>query len=254
MNGPALTLGLMGALAAAGAHARDGSRAARQPSPDTALVLPETIQGLPAVVLVDAARLSRVASEDQLLGMRSCVLGFIRLSYPMDHQERITSRCETPRTGLGPLQVWNSAAEKGWGPLTYDAALWVARDLEPSSDSLNGYLIPDRNVVYSGACRIWTYYAEHRKSDVSSRRLSPDCPRHGLGVLEEDPVLDRMYRLKRRSLTARRIDALHTRGWRLLTDLEEAELPLQDGSGFMDREELEQAFLKLGEALFEEHF
>ena len=255
MNGSTLTLGLVGALAAAGALGRRGSRDALRATSDTVLLLPETDAGLPAVVIVDAAKASRVKSADHLSEFRSCVLGFIRLSYPHDAMERITVACDQTRPdgdSSGPLEVYNSAARKGWGPLTYDAALWTALDLADHSEQFNGYLVPDRNNVSFAAKKVWSHYLTQRKADVTSRKVVKTCPKHGYP--KDDPVLDRMYKMKRGTAAYEQISDAYARGVRLLSDLEDAGLKSADGRDVMDREDLEQAFLLAGEALFGEHF
>ena len=254
MNGASLTLGLVGLAALAGASRR-GSWSALHPTPETALILPELDTGLRAVVLVDARLASQAKTLDELAAREDCVLGFIRLSYPHDALERITTDCDDAGTESGPLEVYNAVARKGWGPLTYDAALWAVADMADTSEQFNGYLVPDRNHVSTAAENVWRYYAEKRKMDVDSRQISDSCPKHGYP--KPDPVLDRMYKAKMNAPAFKAIGALYERGLTLLGGMEEAFLSPTSRGGRrhpLDREDVERVFLSLGEKLFGKHF
>ena len=254
MNGTSLTLGLVGLAALAGASRR-GSRDALRPTSETALILPELDTGLRAVVLVDARLASQARTIDELAAREDCVLGFIRLSYPHDAMGRITTDCDDADTEDGPLEVYNAVARKGWGPLTYDAALWTVADMADVGTQFNGYLVPDRNNVSAAARNVWRYYAEKRKADVESRQIPDSCPKHGYP--KPDPVLDRMYRAKMDAPAFKAINVLYERGLTLLGDMEEAFSSLAGRGGRRhpsDREDVEQVFLSLGEKLFGKHF
>ena len=220
-----------------------GSRDALRPTTETALIVAEQDTGLPAIILVDAALAAKAKTGSDLEACEACVLGFIRLSYPHDGTGYITWDCDdkNTETQAGPLEVYNAVARKGWGPLTYDAALWVAAD---DLRECNGYLVPDRNNVSRAARNIWSFYAGKRKADVTSRKLVSTCPTHGYP--KPDPVLDRMYKAKMSAPAFQAIMPIYERGWGLLEQMEEA-------TG-LDRHEAEQVFLGLGEKLFARYF
>lgn len=134
-----------------------------------------------------------------------------------------------------------SVAQKGWGPLLYDAALWVVAE-NGNFSGYNGYLMPDRNNVFFGARRVWTHYAEKRKDDVQIREIVEGCPSHGYP--DPDPVLDRMYKAKMNRPAFAGMDALYRR-WIAVRDDLETRLGL-------DREEIEAALVKMGEQFFVE--
>jgi len=250
MNGVPLTLGLVGLLAGASALQRWGSRDALRPTAETALIVAEQDNGLPCIILVDAALASKMKTEAELEACEACVLGFIRLSYPHDARERITTDCDS-KGGIGPLEVYNAVARKGWGPLTYDAALWIALDMQDGGDQFNGYLVPDRNNVSAAARNVWRYYAEKRKADVTSRKIPSTCPTHGYPDL--DPFLDRMYKAKAGAPAFQAMLSVYGRG-RDLVDHLESTLSASSRHGNLDRTEIEQIFLELGEKLFGRHF
>lgn len=82
------------------------------------------------------------------------------------------------------LSIGASAARKGWGPATYDAALeWATR---------NGWLLtPGRSTVTPAAKSVWLTYATQR-DDVESRPMEPLQPRC---VREHhEPYLNHVYR------------------------------------------------------------
>ena len=250
MNGAPLALGLAGLLAGASALQRRGSRDALRPTPETALIVAEQDNGLPCILLVDAALASKMKTEAELEACEACVLGFIRLSYPHDARERITVDCDG-KDGTGPLEVYNAVARKGWGPLTYDAALWIASDMQEQGDQFNGYLVPDRNNVSAAARNVWRYYAEKRKADVTSRKIPSTCPTHGYP--DPDPFLDRMYKAKNDAPAFQAMLSVYGRG-RDLVDHLESTLSAPSRRGNLDRTEIEQIFLELGEKLFGRYF
>ena len=242
MDGRALTLGVVAGLAVAGLARRRaaGSADALRPEAWTGLVVGETRDGTPAVVLVDLRALSEVQTLSDLKRKKGAILGFIGTGYPQDGNERPTHTC-SDNNGDSPLQVSMSVAQKGWGPLLYDAALWVVAENGRFSD-YNGYLMPDRNNVFSGARRVWTYYAEKRKADVNVREIVEGCPSHGYP--DPDPVLDRMYKAKMNRPAFAEMGALYRR-WIEVSEVLEERLD-------MDREQIEAALVKMGEEFFGE--
>ena len=237
MNGRDLTLGIVAGLAVAGlARSRD----ARTPTDTTGLVVGKTKFGTPAVVLVDLAKLKGAQDLSDLKERTDAVLGFIAMDHPKDYEDT-TSACDDP-DGRSPLQVSKSVAQKGWGPLIYDAALWVAADNATGSNAYNGFLMPDRNDVFPSARKVWTHYATNRKADVSIRKIRKGCPQHGWPHL--DPILDRMYKTKMNRPAFAGMDAMWYRWADACEELEEA-------LG-MDREEIKAELVKMGEQFFEE--
>ena len=218
-----------------------GSRDALRAEDWTGLVVGESESSTPAIVLVDLRVLEDIHDLDELEERTEAILGFIATDYPKDYHERPTSDCND-KDGRSPLQVSMSVAQKGWGPLTYDAALWVVTEEGQHDDRYNGYLMPDRNNVFSGAQKVWTHYAEKRKADVQIRKIGTRCPSHGYP--DPDPVLDRMYKAKLGRPAFAGMDALYQRWAAVRDDLEER-------LG-MDREEIEAALVKMGEQLFGE--
>jgi len=243
MDSRALTLGVVAGLAVAGLARKRaaGSRDALTPTDTTGLVVGETKFGTPAVVLVDLAKLEGAQDLSDLEERTDAVLGFIAMDYPKDYEEHPTSVCDDSDGG-SPLQVSMAVAQKGWGPLIYDAALWVAADNATGGEAYNGFLMPDRNNVFPGAQKVWTYYATNRKADVSIRKISKGCPQHGWPDL--DPILDRMYKAKMNRPAFRRMGDLYQRWADACEELEEA-------LG-MDREEIEAKLVEMGEQFFEE--
>lgn len=243
MNGRTLALGVVAGLAAAGLARKRaaGSADALRAEDWTGLVVAETKFGTPAILLVDVRGLWGVQRAADLKNHKGAILGFIATDYPKDYQERPTSDCDD-RDGRAPLQVSMSVAQKGWGPLTYDATLWAVAEEATQSEGYNGYLMPDRNNVFFGARKVWTHYAEKRKADVQIRKIGKRCPSHGYP--DPDPVLDRMYKAKLGQPAFAGMGALYQRWAAVRDDLEER-------LG-MDREEIESTLVKMGEQLFGE--
>ena len=87
-----------------------------------------------------------------------CIRGYIQYS-PSDD---CTSGPET-------YQVDKSAANKGWGPLTYDITMSV---IHPA------YLIADRSSNSSDADKVWTYYLNNRPDvhkELMEEIITGDC-------------------------------------------------------------------------------
>ncbi len=219
---------------------RSGSADALRPTESTALVV-ETSLGPPSVALIDVNALEGVNSLADLEKRSSAILGFIKTDYPQSYDERITLACDN-RDGSAPLQVSMSVAQKGWGPLLYDAALWAVAEESTYSEGISGYLMPDRNNVFSGARKVWKHYLEKRASDIQSRKIPKSCPHHGYP--DPDPVIDRMYKAKTSRPAFREMGRMST-AWRMraeqLEDLTEA-----------SREELEEVLVKMGTRFFGE--
>lgn len=243
MNGRTITLGVVAGLAVAGLARKRaaGSADALRPEAWTGLVTAETKFGTPAVLIVDVRGFWGVQRAADLKLHKDAILGFIATDYPKDYRETPTSFCDD-RNGQAPLQVSMAVAQKGWGPLTYDATLWAVAEEATHNEGYNGYLMPDRNNVFPGARRVWTHYAEKRKADVQIRKIGKRCPSHGYP--DPDPVLDRMYKAKMNRPAFAGMDALYQR-WAAVRDDLEARLGL-------DREEIEAALVKMGEQLFGE--
>lgn len=243
MNGRTLALGVVAGLAAAGLARKRaaGSADALRPEAWTGLVVGETERGTPAIVLIDLRALEDLHDLDDLEERTEAILGFIATDYPNDYTERPTSDCDD-KDGRSPLQVSMAVAQKGWGPLTYDAALWVVTEDGQNDERYNGYLMPDRNNVFPGARRVWTHYAEKRKADVQIRKIGKRCPSHGYP--DPDPVLDRMYAAKLDRPAFAGMSDLYQR-WTDVCEMLEEQLDA-------DREQIEAALVKMGEQLFGE--
>jgi len=72
-------------------------------------------------------------------------------------------------TGPETYQVGGSAANKGWGPLTYDITMSV---IHPA------YLIADRSSNSSDADKVWTYYLNNRPDvhkELIEEIITGDC-------------------------------------------------------------------------------
>lgn len=223
-----------------GASSR-GSRAAKIPDDTVGLVVGETKGVLPVILIVSLPVLDGIRSMAELRASTEAILGYIGLDYPKNYDDRGLAKCDD-REGRTPLQVSWAAAESGWGPLTYDAALWIAAD--NADTQTNGFLMPDRNNVFWGARRIWKFYLEHRKADVMSRKISRTCTHHGdLANKDPDPVLDRMYRAKPKGPGFRGMFGLYRRGQDAVENL---------AARFdEDEETLKVELVRRGEALFE---
>ena len=217
---------------------KTGSRAARVPDETVGLVVGETDQSLPAILIVDLPKLHACQTLAELRACGTAVLGYIGLQYPKGYNDEGFATCED-KEDRTPLQVSWAAAEPGWGPLTYDAALWIAAD--NADVSTNGFLMPDRNNVFWGARRVWKHYLEHRKADVTSRKIPAMCTHHG-ERRDPDPVLDRMYRARPKGPGFRPMLGLYRRGSDLVETLAERMHQYEE----CIRAEL----VKLGEALF----
>ena len=236
MNGRDLTLGIVAGLAVAGlARRRAGSRSAFTPTETTGLVIgTSALYGTPIVLLVDLSVLRGVRSASQLqvpqgrftieeaarlrIPTQDAILAFIETSYPFNEYDEITEWCNG-NEGV-PLQVKSAVAQKGWGPLVYDAALWVVAQeaIQPGAaltDYYSGYLMPDRGAVFKGARDLWAFYFANRKSDVASKKIPKECPHHA------SPVLDRMYKAKLNRPAFAGMDAMHQRWVAVRSDLEE---------------------------------
>jgi hypothetical protein len=244
MDSRVLTLGVVAGLAVAGLARRRaaGSADALRPEVWTGLVIGETKEGTPAIVLVDLRVLSEVQSDSDLKTKKNAILGFIATDYPNDSMERPVSTCDD-KDGRSPLQVSVAVAQKGWGPLTYDATLWAVAEEATQSEGYNGYLMPDRNNVFVGARKVWVYYnSEKRKGDLLSRKIPKACPHHGYPT--PDLTLDRMYKAKLNRPAFAEMDAMYQR-WASVRST------LEDRLG-MDREEIEAELVKMGEKFFGE--
>lgn len=243
MNGRNLTLGALAGLAVAGLARRRaaGSADALRPEVWTGLVIGETKVCTPAIVLVDLRVLSEVQSDSDLKAKKNAILGFIATDYPNDSMERPVSTCDD-KDGRSPLQVSVAVAQKGWGPLLYDATLWTVAEEATHNEGYNGYLMPDRNNVFVGARKVWAYYTEKRKADVLSRKIPKACPHHGYPT--PDLTLDRMYKAKVNRPAFAGMDAMYQR-WASVRST------LEDRLG-MDREEIEADLVKMGEQFFGE--
>lgn len=242
MDGRALTLGVVAGLAVAGLARRRaaGSADALRPEAWTGLVVGETKEGTPAILLLDLRGLWGIQRPDDLKRHKGAILGFISTDYPHDYLDRPVSTCDN-KDGRAPLQVSLAVAQKGWGPLLYDATLWAVAEEATHNEGYNGYLMPDRNNVFVGARKVWAYYTEKRKADVLSRKIPKDCPHHGS---PPNPILDRMYKAKVNRPAFAGMDALYQRWAAVRDDLEER-------LG-MDRETIEATLVKMGEQLFGE--
>jgi hypothetical protein len=242
MNGRDLTLGLVAGLAVAGLARRRavGSADALRPEAWTGLVIGETEFGTPAILLLDLRGLWGIQRPDELKNHQDAILGFISTDYPHDYLQRPVSTCDN-KDGRAPLQVSLAVAQKGWGPLLYDATLWAMAEESAHNEGYNGYLMPDRNNVFVGARKVWAYYTEHRKSDVLSRKIPEACPHHDS---PPSPVLDRMYKAKVTRPAFAGMGAMYQRWAAVRDDLEER-------LG-MDREEIEDKLVKMGETFFVE--
>ena len=242
MDSRVLTLGVVAGLAVAGLARRRaaGSADALRPEVWTGLVIGETKEGTPAILLLDLRVLSEVQSDSDLKTKKNAILGFIATDYPHDSMDRPVSTCDD-KDGRSPLQVSVAVAQKGWGPLTYDATLWAVAEEATQSEGYNGYLMPDRNNVFVGARKVWAYYTEHRKGDVLIRKIPKDCPHHSS---PPNPILDRMYKAKVNRPAFAGMDAMYQRWAAVRDDLEER-------LG-MDREEIEDKLVKMGETFFVE--
>ena len=241
MNGAAWTLGAVAGLAVAGLARRRaaGSADALRPEAWTGLVIGETKEGTPAILLLDLRVLSEVQSVSDLKAKKQAILGFIATDYPHDSMDRPVSTCDD-KDGRSPLQVSVAVAQKGWGPLTYDATLWAVAEEATQSEGYNGYLMPDRNNVFVGARKVWVYYnSEKRKGDLLSRKIPKACPHHGYPT--PDLTLDRMYKAKLNRPAFAEMDAMYQR-WASVRST------LEDRLG-MDREEIEAELVKMGEKI-----
>lgn len=94
--------------------------------------------------------------------LRSSLISSIRgyIKYKYSHE------CTT---GPETYQVDNSAALKGWGPLTYDITMSV---IHPA------YLIADRGSNSSDADKVWTYYLNNRPDvhkELMEELITGDC-------------------------------------------------------------------------------
>lgn len=217
-----------------------GSADALRPTASTGLVV-ATGDGTPAVLLVDVSALEDVRSMADFKQRSSALLGFISTDWPKDSYDRPTWDCSS-RDGSSPLQVSMSVAQKGWGPLLYDAALWAVAEESQLSEGINGYLMPDRNNVFVGARKVWQYYREKRTADVQSRKIPKACPHHGYP--EANPVLDRMYKAKVTSPAFRDMGRMYG-AWIALAET------LEERIG-VSRDELEEVLVKMGTTFFGE--
>jgi hypothetical protein len=240
-NGLPLTLGIVAGLAVAGLARRRaaGSADALRPEAWTGLVVGETKEGTPAILLLDLRGFWGIQRPEDLKDHKGAILGFISTDYPHDYLDQPVSTCD--KDGKAPLQVSLAAAQKGWGPLLYDATLWVVAEESTQSEGYNGYLMPDRNMVFVGARKVWAYYTEHRKGDVLIRKIPKDCPHHSS---PPNPILDRMYKAKVNRPAFAGMDAMYQRWAAVRDDLEER-------LG-MDRETIEAELVKMGEQFFGE--
>jgi hypothetical protein len=84
---------------------------------------------------------------------------------------RLTARtdgenCYNPHTGQKASEIFESSAEKGWGPLLYDFAALI------STNKHGMPLVSDRFTVSEDAKKVWDHYAEKRwdvpQADISS--------------------------------------------------------------------------------------
>jgi len=244
MDSRVLTLGVVAGLAVAGLARRRaaGSADALRPETWTGLVIGETKGGTPAILLLDLRGLRGIQRPDDLKLHKDAILGFIATDYPNDYMERPVSTCDD-KDGRSPLQVSIAVAQKGWGPLTYDATLWAVAEEATQSEGYNGYLMPDRNNVFFGARKVWAYYnSEKRKGDVLSRKIPKACPHHGYPT--PDLTLDRMYKAKLNRPAFAEMDAMYQR-WASVRSLLEDRLS-------MDREQIEAELVKMGEQFFGE--
>ena len=258
MDSRALTLGVVAGLAVAGfARRASGSRSAFTPTETTGLVIgTSALYGTPIVLLVDLSVLRGVRSASQLqvpqgrftdeeaarlrIPAQDAILAFIETSYPFNEFNEITEWCNG-NEGV-PLQVKSSVAQKGWGPLVYDAALWVVAQEGILTDystwsGYSGYLMPDRGCVFEGAQDLWAFYFANRKSDVASKKIPKECPHHA------SPVLDRMYKAKLNRPAFAGMDAMHQRWVAVRSDMEER-------LG-MDGEAIEAKLVEMGEWFFD---
>lgn len=244
MDGRTLTLGVVASLAVAGLARRRaaGSADALQPEAWTGLIIGESYTGTLAIVLVDLRALSEAQSISDLKAKKEVILGFILTDYPHDVMQGNVSTCDD-KDGGSPLQVSISVAQKGWGPLTYDAALWAVAEEATHNEEYNGYLMPDRNSVSVGARKVWAYYnTEKRKGDVLSRKIPKACPH--LGYPTPNLILDRMYKAKLNRPAFVKMSEMYQRWVSVRSALE-------DRLG-MDREEIEAELVEMGDKFFRE--
>jgi hypothetical protein len=104
-------------------------------------------------------------SQDQLRKLlQRYIIGHISLRY--------SAQCDA-------WEVRYSAARDGYGPLTYDVAMWAAGE--------EG-MMADRHAVSLDAQRVWKYY-HTRRTDVDSSPLPTPCARGKIPSLKRDYVL-----------------------------------------------------------------
>ncbi len=243
-----------------------GSRAMLQPTLDVGLVLGETDQGPPAVLLVNLAVLRSLWTRDDLRAAQTRVfkggskpgvlLGYIGLGYPKNEYGHVA--CGDEDDGE-PLQVTVSAAVPGWGPLLYDCALWVAGE-----EANNGFLIPDRGRVFSEAEAVWRHYVTKRRGEIVVRPVPKGCAQHGdydydTDTMRPHPFLDQMVRFRKNSRASRAIQPIFERGRDAVEDLAER---LHRGTGAgtglwpdgVDVDDVLGDLVDLGEGFFSHRF